>query len=301
MDFRLNVFVEVARHLSFTKAARELFISQPAITKHIQELENIYKVQLFNRIGGKISLTPQGEIFLKHANEILAQYKLLANEMELVTEQFSGELKIGASTTIAQYLIAPLLADFIVRFPQVKVSLFTGNSEQIEDALENKKIDIGLVEGSRRSNHLKYSPLAKDELVLVTSSQNPIGESVAVTDIATLPLVLREVGSGTLEVIEKALLENGIKLSDLNILLHIGTTEGIKNFLKTSKNSYAIVSIISVLEELKNNDLKIVDIVGMEMLREFVFVTMQGGQNTRLERFMSFAAKWIPTVTNRKL
>ena len=292
MDFRLNVFVEVARHLSFTKAAKELFISQPAITKHIQELENIYKVQLFNRIGGKISLTPQGEIFLKHANEILAQYKLLANEMELVTEQFSGELKIGASTTIAQYLIAPLLADFIVRFPQVKVSLFTGNSEQIEDALENKKIDIGLVEGSRRSNHLKYSPLAKDELVLVTSSQNPIGESVAVTDIATLPLVLREVGSGTLEVIEKALLENGIKLSDLNILLHIGTTEGIKNFLKTSKNSYAIVSIISVLEELKNNDLKIVDIVGMEMLREFVFVTMQGGQNTRLERFMSFAAKW---------
>lgn len=292
MDFRLNVFVEVARHLSFTKAARELFISQPAITKHIQELENIYKVQLFNRIGGKISLTPQGEIFLKHANEILAQYKLLANEMELVTEQFSGELKIGASTTIAQYLIAPLLADFIVRFPQVKVSLFTGNSEQIEDALENKKIDIGLVEGSRRSNHLKYSPLAKDELVLVTSSQNPIGESVAVTDIATLPLVLREVGSGTLEVIEKALIENGIKLSDLNILLHIGTTEGIKNFLKTSKNSYAIVSIISVLEELKNNDLKIVDIVGMEMLREFVFVTMQGGQNTRLERFMSFAAKW---------
>ncbi|MBQ3521473.1 MAG: LysR family transcriptional regulator [Bacteroidales bacterium] len=292
MDFRLNVFVEVARHLSFTKAARELFISQPAITKHIQELENIYKVQLFNRIGGKISLTPQGEIFLKHANEILAQYKLLANEMELVTEQFSGELKIGASTTIAQYLIAPLLADFIVRFPQVKVSLFTGNSEQIEDALENKKIDIGLVEGSRRSNHLKYSPLAKDELVLVTSSQNPIGESVAVTDIATLPLVLREVGSGTLEVIEKALLENGIKLSDLNILLHIGTTEGIKNFLKTSKNSYAIVYIISVLEELKNNDLKIVDIVGMEMLREFVFVTMQGGQNTRLERFMSFAAKW---------
>ena len=292
MDFRLNVFVEVARHLSFTKAARELFISQPAITKHIQELENIYKVQLFNRIGGKISLMPQGEIFLKHANEILAQYKLLANEMELVTEQFSGELKIGASTTIAQYLIAPLLADFIVRFPQVKVSLFTGNSEQIEDALENKKIDIGLVEGSRRSNHLKYSPLAKDELVLVTSSQNPIGESVAVTDIATLPLVLREVGSGTLEVIEKALLENGIKLSDLNILLHIGTTEGIKNFLKTSKNSYAIVSIISVLEELKNNDLKIVDIVGMEMLRDFVFVTMQGGQNTRLERFMSFAAKW---------
>mgnify|MGYP003482391712 CR=1 FL=1 len=298
MDFRLNVFVEVARHLSFTKAARELFISQPAITKHIQELENIYKVQLFNRIGGKISLTPQGEIFLKHANEILAQYKLLANEMELVTEQFSGELKIGASTTIAQYLIAPLLADFIVRFPQVKVSLFTGNSEQIEDALENKKIDIGLVEGSRRSNHLKYSPLAKDELVLVTSSQNPIGESVAVTDIATLPLVLREVGSGTLEVIEKALLENGIKLSDLNILLHIGTTEGIKNFLKTSKNSYAIVSIISVLEELKNNDLKIVDIVGMEMLREFVFVTMQGGQNTRLERFMSFAAKWYSNSYN---
>lgn len=111
-------------------------------------------------------------------------------------------------------------------------------------------------------------------------------------DIQNLPLVLRELGSGTLEVIENALLNKGIKLSGLNILLHIGSTEGIKKFLESSAESYAILSIISVLKELKNNELKVIDIEDMEMQREFAFVMPQGGQNERIEKFISFANLW---------
>lgn len=292
MDFRIRVFLEVAKYLSFTRASKELYISQPAISKHIQELENTYNVQLFNRQGGKIELTHQGEIFRQHAQRIVEEYNKLSCDMEMLSGSFSGELRIGASTTIAQYLIAPLMADFISKFPNVKCTLLTGNSEQIENALEKHSIDIGLVEGSKRRPNLKYQHFAKDELVLVTSSRNILADSIVAADIQNLPLVLRELGSGTLEVIENALLNKGIKLSGLNILLHIGSTEGIKKFLESSAESYAILSIISVLKELKNNELKVIDIEDMEMQREFAFVMPQGGQNERIEKFISFANLW---------
>lgn len=309
MDFRLRVFVEVAKHLSFTKAAKELFVSQPAISRHINELENSYKVVLFERQSGKITLTHEGEIFLRHAKVILEKYNEMAYDMELLSGDFGGEIKIGASTTIAQYLISPLLANFIARFPNVKVSLFTGNSEQVENALEEHRIDLGLVEGDKKRPNLKYSHFAKDELVLVTSSYNRCRESVFVTMLQTknesdnqqvgemplltsLPLVLREMGSGTLEVIEKALAPYNIKLNHLNILLQIGNTEGIKQFLESSHSSYAILSIISVLKELKQNQLKVIDIEGLDIEREFSFVCRHGGSNERVEKFINFARVW---------
>lgn len=300
MDFRLKVFVEVAKHLNFTRAAKELFISQPAITKHIQELESMYKVPLFERSGGKIALTHQGSIFLKHANEILGDYKVLENEMELLSGHFSGELKIGASTTIAQYLIAPLIAGFIKRFPRVKCTLFTGNSEQVENALETHIIDLGLVEGSKRKQNLKYTHFAKDELVLVTGSKTSSADNIPVAQMKALPLVLREGGSGTLEVIEKTLQEYGIKLQDLNILLQIGCTEGIKRFLASMEGSYAVVSVISVIDELKQNILKVVDIEETEFVREFAFVTRQGEYDERVMKFMSFAALQYPITFSYK-
>lgn len=292
MDFRLKVFVSVARHLSFTKAAKELHISQPAITKHIKELESAYKVLLFERSGGKIALTSQGSIFLRHANEILDRYQVLSDEMELVTGQFSGKLRIGASSTIAQYLVPQLLANFILRFPKVKVSLLTGNSEQMENALAAHKIDIALVEGSRRRSNLNCSELAKDKLVLVTSVKNNTADCIDIDEIVKLPLVLGEAGSGTLEVIENTLAGKGIKLQDLNILLHMSTTEGIKNFIKTTQDSYAIMPVISVLDELKNNELKVISTNGTEILEEFVFVTLDGDINESIRRFISFAVKW---------
>ncbi|WP_240049937.1 LysR family transcriptional regulator, partial [Bacteroides finegoldii] len=103
-DFRLKVFQSVAKNLSFTKASQELFVSQPAITKHIQELETCYQTRLFDRQGSKISLTEAGELLLKHSEKILDDYKQLEYEMHLLHDEYIGELKLGASTTIAQYV-----------------------------------------------------------------------------------------------------------------------------------------------------------------------------------------------------
>ena len=156
-DFRLKVFLTVAKHLSFTKASQELYISQPAISKHIQELESDFKTRLFERKGNSILLTISGELLVKHAEEIVDQYQQLEYAMHQLHGDFVGELKLGASTTIAQYVLPPILARFTEVHPKVKVSLISGNSREIEEAVEAHRIDLGLIEGIYRRSSLKYT------------------------------------------------------------------------------------------------------------------------------------------------
>lgn len=294
MDFRLRVFVSVARNLNFTKAAGELHISQPAISKHIQELEATYGVQLFERAGNRIILTTAGEIFLKHAEEIIESYRALSLDMNLQSGRFSGVLRIGASTTIAQYVLPELIARFIKRFPDIRLTMLTGNSEQIEQALAGHRIDVGLVESDSRHSGFRYTHIADDELVMVTSVRNKIKDEVTVEELKSLPMVLRESGSGTLEVIEKALAAYNVKLSHMNILLQLGSTESIKSFLMNCPSAYAIISIVALTKELLQNTLKVIEIDGVTIDREFAFVTQLGSQNDLVERFVQF-------VNNNKL
>lgn len=288
MNFRLKVFAAVAHHLNFTKAAAELHISQPAISKHIQEIETAYGVQLFERAGHRISLTSAGEVFLRHTEQILEAYRLLALDMNLESGHVSGTLRIGASTTIAQYIIPEIVAKFIKRFPDIRLTVLSDNSAQIEEALSMHRIDLGLVESLSRHAGLKYSPIAQDELVLVTSTRNHTKESIPLKELRRLPLVLRETGSGTLEVIEKALLSSGIKASELHILLQLGSTEGIKSFLANCPSAYAIISIAALTKELLANTLKVVEIEGLTIDREFAFVSVQGSQNDLVTKFIQF-------------
>jgi DNA-binding transcriptional LysR family regulator len=163
-DFRLKVFRSVAKNLSFTKASQELFVSQPAITKHIQELEAAYQTRLFDRQGSRISLTESGNLLLEHCERILEDYKRLEYEMHLLHNEYTGGLKLGASTTIAQYVLPPLLASFIGKFPQVSLSLLNGNSREIEAALQEHRIDLGFVEGVFRLPNIRYTTFLEDDL-----------------------------------------------------------------------------------------------------------------------------------------
>lgn len=166
-DFRLRVFITAAKTLNFTKCAEQLYISQPAVSKHIGELESRYKVQLFERSGSRLALTEAGRVMLEHAERIADGYRRLQYEMDLFTDRLGGELKVGASTTIAQYVLPQVLARFTARFPEVKVSLVSGNSEQVEAALARHDTDLGLVESSARHPGFHYEPFIPDELVLI--------------------------------------------------------------------------------------------------------------------------------------
>lgn len=289
-DFRLKVFRSVAKNLSFTKASQELFVSQPAITKHIQELESTYQARLFDRQGSKISLTEAGKLLLEHCDRILEDYKRLEYEMHLLNNEYMGELRLGASTTIAQYVLLPLLASFIKKFPQVNLSLMNGNSREVEVALQEHRIDLGLVEGVFRLPNLKYTTFLEDELVAVvrTKSKLFIADEIAPEELLNIPLVLRERGSGTLDVIERALLQHNIKLSSLHVLMYLGSTESIKLFLENT-DCMGIISIRSICKELAAGTFRVVEIKAMSMLRDFCFVHQQGQESGLVQAFIQFA------------
>ncbi len=291
-DFRLKVFQSVARNLSFTKASQELFISQPAITKHIQELESTYQTRLFDRQGGKISLTESGQLLLEHCERILEEYRKLEYEMHLLHNQYTGELRLGASTTIAQYVLPPMLGTFISKFPQVELSLLNGNTREMEAALQEHRIDLAMVEGVTRLPNLRYTPFLEDELVIVvrTGSRLPVDDEITPQRLARLPLVLRERGSGTLDVFERAMLQHNIKLSTLHVLMYLGSTESIKLFLEHT-DCLGVVSIRSVSRELYAGRLRVLEVKGLEMKREFNFAQLQGQESGLSQVFMQFARR----------
>ena len=287
MDFRLKVFYTVALRLNFTKAASELYISQPAVSKHIQELEETYKTKLFERNGSKIALTPAGEILLKHTKNIFEIYREIDFDMSSFISERQGLLRLGASTTISQYIISPVLARFHQKQKDIKVNLLNGNTEQIENALINKEIEIGIVEGQSKNQSIKYIPFLKDELVLVCNTRNPLVKQnrISLEDLKEMKFITRERGSGTLEVIEYALKQVDFKLSDLQIEMQLGSTESIKSYLLNSE-CFAFMSIHAVSNELKKNELIILDVENLSIERYFYIITLVGKSDSLSELFI---------------
>ena len=199
-------------------------------------------------------------------------------------------MRRGASTTIAQYVLPPLLGNFIAKFPQVNLSLINGNSRGVETALQEHRIDLGLVEGIFRLPNLKYTSFLQDELVAVVHAHTKldIQDEITPEDLPNIPLVLRERGSGTLDVFERALSQHNLKLSSLNVMMYLGSTESIKLFLEHT-DCMGIVSIRSVHKELVAGNLRVIEIKGMPMQREFNFVQLQGQEGGLSQVFMRFA------------
>ncbi|MFI5157468.1 MAG: LysR family transcriptional regulator [Sphingobacteriales bacterium] len=294
LDFRLQVFYTVAKRLNFTKASAELYISQPAVTKRIKELEAQFKVSLFERSGNKrILLTPAGEMLLQYAERLLEIYRELDYDMNLLVKQHSGVLRIGASTTVAQYIIPPILAQFHKKFKDIRVLLITGNTEEIELALLNKEVEFGIIEGISRNPQIRYEEYLNDELVLVSALNNPVikKDSIKPEELPNYPLLLREPGSGTLDVIAHALKPHNLKLSDLQIEMQLGGTESIKSYLLHS-NCLAFLSIHAILKELKNNECRIIDVKGLTINRPFNFIQHYGQPSSLTELFIRFAKSY---------
>ncbi|RVT98406.1 LysR family transcriptional regulator [Mucilaginibacter limnophilus] len=294
LDFRLKVFDTVAKRLSFTRAAEELYITQPAVTKHIRELEAYFKTSLIERSGNrKVSLTPAGRILLAYAEQIASVYKGLEFEMNALVNKHSGVLRIGASTTVAQYVLPPVLAGFHERFKDVKVILVTGNTEQVEEALLKKEIDLGIIEGMTRQPQISYQEFGKDELVLVSSISNQKLKKYVLKpeELKNYPFLLREPGSGTLEFIAYALKERDIRLNDLNVEMQLGSTESMKSYLLNS-NCIAFLSVHAIVKELKSGECRIVDVEGLSITRPFHFIQPLGHPLPLAELFQRFSSTY---------
>jgi len=295
LDFRLKVFLSVAKNLSFTKASNELYITQPAITKHIQALEKEYGLPLFNRKGSKIYLTLAGKELYDYSKQVYKLHKNLEDKLNNFRKEKIGELKLGASTTIAQYVLPRILAEFKKNYPTIKTSLLSGNSEQIAKALINEEIDLGLVEGKIKNPEIKYEIFLNDELVLVSSNKNKSVTSSVINleQFKKLPLVLRERGSGTLEVFEYALKNKKIKLSELNIVMYLGSTEAIKHYVENS-DSFGFLSIRAIKKELENASLVTKKVKNLRVTRTFEFISLQGSTASDITLlFKKFTKKYF--------
>ena len=288
-DFRLRVFHTVAHRLSFTRAAAELFITQPAVTKHIKELEHQLNVQLFKRNGSSITLTNAGKILLQYAEKIAQQYAELETELAQLNNMESGVLHIGGSTTVAQTILPKILALFKKAYPAVNFTFIQANTDVITQLVLAEKIDIAIVEGAAHYPQIAYAPFAKDEIVLVTRANNQLSKKVEITpkQLLQIPLVLREAGSGTLDVIFNALEAVGVNPKELQVEIQLESSIAIKQYLLYSETA-TFLSIQSVVSEIKYNELSVIDIKGLDIFRTFQFIQLHGKNSKLIELFKRY-------------
>ncbi|PWN66329.1 LysR family transcriptional regulator [Chryseobacterium oncorhynchi] len=288
-DYRLKVFHTVASRLSFTKASEELHISQPAVTKHIKEIEVQLETKLFDRKGTSIQLTQSGKILYEYAEKIRNIYRDLEFEINQINQQHKGKLIIGASTTVAQYILPEILAKFNAYYKDIKIELLTGNTEAISSLLKEEKIDLGIIEGESQSSYFEYKTFKPDEIVLAAKSDHLLAnKTLNLKDLYQLDLIFREQGSGTLEFIQNRLKEKEININELNTVIQLGSSESIKNYLLHS-DCMAFLSISTILNELKNNILTVIDIKNFSIERDFHFILPKGEQSELIKLFLRFA------------
>jgi len=277
-NFRLVVFRAVAERLSFRKAAEELYLTQPAVSLQIKALEEDVGVQLFDRTGTHISLTAAGEILLNYCHQVKTLLAQTEQEIAALGGEHSGELALGASTTIAQYVLPRLLGEFCREHPRVHPTLVSGNTEHIVEAVEKQRISLGFIEGPARSRDVKTEPFLKDELVLIVSNAHEWAErtSVSCSEIASIPLLMRERGSGTRHVIELALERQGIKRNSMHIVMELDSTEAIKSAVEAGLG-VGFVSRWAIAKDLRlGNTFKIVEVEGLSIKREFLVAYASG-------------------------
>ncbi|HTQ29434.1 MAG TPA: LysR substrate-binding domain-containing protein [Puia sp.] len=279
-DFRLKVFYTVAKRLNFTRAAEELFITQPAVTKHIREIETYFKTQLFRRNGTRITLTAAGTILFRYTEELFSIYRSMEADIAAMGKELKGTIRIGASTTVAQYILPKYLASFRQRFRDISIELTSSNTEHIEHFLTENKIDFGIIEGQSKRRQLTYSRFMKDELLLCTRQGNPLlrKDMILLSELPRLPMVMREPGSGSLEVVAAALKKAGISITQLQTEMVLESSESIKSYL-VSSDCFAFLSMHAVVAELKNKQLSVVSIKNFSIRRYFYFVRQQGESN----------------------
>ncbi len=284
-DFRLSVFLTVARTLSFTKAAAILSVSQPAISKHIKELESDFGEPLFERKGNSISLTQKGSSIIPLVEAILEGYNALGDLVSREDFSFEGVLHIGASTTIAQYVLPEILAKFNEQYPKIRLSLVSANSEDVVKMLQRKEIDLALIEGDTTSNAVHYTPFASDEIVLISTGRHT--KKIEIKDIERLPLIVREDGSGTLSVVLSALRERGLLRRNLNIKMQLGSSEAILRYIRSSKH-YAFVSIRVAREYIERGELVINEVEQLAITRQFRYAELHGKSGRLATIFKEF-------------
>jgi len=289
-DRRLQVFHAVAKHLSFTKAAEALFMTQPAVTFQVKQLEEHFNTRLFERGHGRNSLTSAGQLVLEYAEKILALSAELDLRLKEMTGEVGGLLLVGASTTIAEFLLPQVLGDFKSKYPKVQPRLTVANSETVENRVAEHTLDIGFIEAPSHRDSVATDVCCEDELQAVCAPSHPLArlKSATLKQLVQYPFISREAGSGTREVIDQYLQKSGVAPDSLNVVMELGSPEALKGLVATGLG-FTILSRAAVAKETRLGELVRVPL-SPRLIRDFSVVYPKEKFRSRLvNTFVQFA------------
>ena len=289
-DRRLQVFYTVARLLSFTKAAETLHMTQPAVTFQVRQLEDHFNTRLFDRTHNRVSLTEAGRKTYEYAERIFELYAEMEDAVKELTGDVSGALTLGASTTVAEYMLPGLLKGFKQGYPEVNLRLKVSNSEGIVSMVENSMIDLGVVEAPVTNKNLLVEVCQVDQLVVAIPPSHQIAEKESITmeEVLHFPFICREEGSGTREVIMEYITQMGLDRNELNVCMELGSPESIKGAVEAGMG-ISILSRTTLNKELALGSLLCVEL-DPPLERAFSFVRQRQKFRLRaMEELLNFA------------
>ncbi len=274
IDFRhLGSFCRVADLKSFSKAADDLFLTQPTVSGHILSLERSLSLRLFDRTGREVHLTKAGEVLFQHASKILSSRKDLLNVLSEFSQGIRGELSLGASTIPGEYLLPKLVGRFKEEHPNVVISLKISDTKKIVQSVQEDKVELGMIGAKLKHDSLRYDLFGEDEIIMI----GPKKEKIGVEEMFRKPWIIREEGSGTQMAVERVLKKMGRAVKQLNIVLEMGSTSAIRESVK-AKLGYAFISRAAVEEELSQGHLCRVEVEGIEPISRQIYVVFRQGK-----------------------
>lgn len=291
MNFRkLKIFYETAINLNMSKVAKSMYISQPSVSQSIQELEEELQCKLFDRIGKKLHLTYEGELFLNYTRRILNLYSEGVESIKNISKEYKGRIVIGASTTIGIYILPEIIKKFSRDYPEIEISLIIENTEHIEKLLLENMIDFAFIEGTVTAEEINKEVMWEDEIVFICGDKHRLNgiDIIKGKELLNEKLIMREKGSGTREYVQKFLNNN---LESHNIFLELGNSEAIKRTVRANLG-VGCISKMCVEEEIRENKLHIFSLEEGKIKRELLLIVHKDkfiGNNMKV--FIEFAKR----------
>ena len=287
-DFRLQVFVKVAKRLNLTQAAQELGISQPAVSKHIQELELQYNTQLLDRSSNKVTLTPAGRLFLIHADKILDHYGALEAEMYRISDNYCGEIKISADTPIVDNRMFKMFLAFCKIHPCIKVTFTESHGKPTKQSLLDFEQDLAFTNGPVSDDELKYTVFAAQKWVFVTYANGIFAnkDKVSIDEITDYKLNVN-IFKSDIDYDYNILLQNN------KFITHFTDIDLLKS-LVFKNDSISLLPFFEVEQEIRNGSLKIIDVDGVTFEEEVGMLSRVNETNHAVEWFLDFSKEYNP-------
>lgn len=297
IDLRqLRAMSAISKYGGFSSAAREINVTQPTLSTHIRNLENYLGVRLFDRSGRQVTLTPAGRVFADYAQRIIDMCDQSVEAVRAFMGEIKGKVVLEASTVPGVYLLPRWMGSFTRTYPDVRITLTVSDSSTVKEKVRSGEIPVGVI-GSATQHPLSSQLLCKDEIILVAPAEiteGLTGSEQTLSDLAALPLIRREAGSGTQENVETALREKGIDPDSLNWKATLGSTQAVIEGVAAGLGA-GFLSEVTVRRDIESGEMARLEIEGLKIERNFYIVTHSGRSISpaaqRLMEFLQSAAQ----------